>query len=219
MSTVISNKWVFRIIPIQNLEYILCNGIYCKNSSEHLNNNNDFLTIGSKDVIARRDNTIVQCYPETVVNDYVPFYFSVRTPMLYNIITGRGVTALPQEDIIYLCCRLSELATENFLWCFTDGNAAAAITKFYNKLEEIEYKVDWRSVKTTDFRDDNEDGDEDRVRKKHAEFLVKDYLPVKYIKVIVVMNESKKQEVQAVLDKLKLDIEVKINPESKFYFL
>jgi hypothetical protein len=212
----IEKKWIFRIIPIQNLEHNLRDGLYCKNAGK---NNSDFVTIGSKDVIDRRNSAIVKCYPDTVVNDYVPFYFSVRTPMLYNIITGHGVPPRPQEDIIYLCSKLSELATNDFQWCYTNGNAATAITKFYKKLENIENKVDWHSVNTTDFRDDNADGDEDRVRKKHAEFLVKDHVPVEYIKIIVVLNESKKNEVKAILDKLKLNIDVQINPNQKFYFL
>ena len=80
------------------------------------------------------------------MNDYIPFYFSVRTPMLFNIKTGVGVDPFPQEDIIYICCKLSELATDNFHWCYTNGNAAKAISKFFKKLNDIENKVDWRSI-------------------------------------------------------------------------
>ena len=54
--------------------------------------------------------------------------------MLFNIITGHGVSANPQKDIIYIYCKLTELATEDFQWCYTNGNAAQAITKFYNEL-------------------------------------------------------------------------------------
>jgi len=211
----LKNIWVYRIIPINNLKHNLRDGLHCKKAGKA---DNGFVTIGSQDVITRRDTAIVKCYPDTVVNDYVPFYFSVRTPMLFNIKTGHGVPPFPQEDIIYLCCKLEELATENFQWCYTNGNAAAAITKFYKKLQQIEDKVDWRSVLTNDFRDENADGDEDRVRKKHAEFLVKNHVPVEFIKGIAVLNEAKQKEVEKVLKKLKLTIEVKINPKQKFYF-
>lgn len=88
---------VFRIIPIQNLELILSNGLYCKNAGKK---DNGYITIGSTDIITQRDTRIVKCFPDTVVNDYVPFYFSIRTPMLYNIITGHGVPPSPQKDII-----------------------------------------------------------------------------------------------------------------------
>lgn len=212
----IEDIWVYRIIPIQNLTSVLNEGLFCKNAGRKTR---DFLSIGSPDVIARRDKVIVKCYNDTVVNDYIPFHFSVRTPMLYNIITGHGVTKVPQEDIVYLCCRLVELTTKNFKWCYTDGNAAAAISKFFNNLEGIEAYVDWHSIETTDFRDDNSDGDEDRIRKKLAEFLVKEYVPVEYIRKIVVFTTSMHKEVNAIVNRLKLDIEVLINPNGKFYFL
>ena len=92
--------WVFRIVPIQNLEFILRDGLHCKNAGRK---DREFVTIGSEEIITQRDTRLVKCYPDTVVNDYVPFYFSVRTPMLYNIITGHGVPPSPQKDIIYLC--------------------------------------------------------------------------------------------------------------------
>jgi len=206
--------WVFRIIPVQNLENILREGMFCKSAGK---NTSGFVTIGSQDVISRRDTKIVKCYPDTYVNDYVPFYFSVRTPMLYNIITGHGIPAKPQESIIYLGCKFSDLASDKFQWCYTNGNAAAAITRFYTTLEDIEHKIDWHSIDTTDFRDENLDGDEDRIRKKHAEFLVKGHVPVDYIKAIVVLNAGKEKEVKTILGKLDLNIKVHIN--HKFYFV
>jgi len=214
MATDLDKIWVFRIIPIQNLENILREGMFCKSAGK---NNTGFVTIGSEDVISRRDTTIVKCYPDSYVNDYVPFYFSVRTPMLYNIITGHGVPAKPQDSIIYLCCELSDLASDKFQWCYTNGNAAAAITRFYTTLQNVDKNIDWHSIYTTDFRDENADGDEDRIRKKHAEFLVKGHVPVEYIKVIVVLNDQKAIEVKSILDKLDLNIKVHIN--QKFYFV
>lgn len=206
--------WVFRIVPIQNLEYILRDGLHCKNACKQ---DKGFVTIGSKEIIAQRDTRIVKCYPNTVVNDYVPFYFSVRTPMLYNIKTGHGIAASPQKDIIYLCCKLSELATNDFQWCYTNGNASKVITKFYNELYDIDNKLDWRSIETTDFRDENADGDEDRTRKKHAEFLVKEYVPINFIKGIALLNQTIKEQVEKILKDFELTIDVKIKPE--FYFL
>jgi hypothetical protein len=206
----LDNLWVYRIIPIQNLEYILQDGLYCKNAHKK---DTGFVTIGSKEIITERDNRIVACYPDSVVNDYVPFYFSVRTPMLYNIITGHGVPPRPQKDIIYLCFKL---AAENFQWCFTNGNAAKKITKFTNKLNLLG-RLDWHSIQTEDFRDDNADGDEDRIRKKHSEFLVKNHVPLEYVEGIAVLDEKVKTEVETILEKFGIAIEVKI--KTKYYFV
>lgn len=92
MSIDIDKIWVFRIVPIQNLELLLHDGLYCKNADKK---DKEFVIIGSQEIVNQRDTRVVKCYPDTVVNDYVPFYFSVRTPMLYNIITGHGVPASP----------------------------------------------------------------------------------------------------------------------------
>ena len=97
----VNELWVFRIIPIQNLEADLRNGLYSKRNAPK---NPGRIVMGNKEIIGERDSRIVKCYPDTVVNDYVPFYFSVRTPMLYNIITGQGVPRMEQRDIVYLCC-------------------------------------------------------------------------------------------------------------------
>jgi hypothetical protein len=215
MAIGIENLWVFRIIPIQNLEHILREGLYCKNAGENTEN---YMNLGSQDVINRRDAVVVKCYRDTVVNDYIPFYFSIRTPMLYNIITGHGVPAFPQEDIVYLCCRLVDLTTIDFKWCYTNGNAAVAITNFYSSLDNIEVNLDWHSIRTTDFRDDNSDADEDRIRKKHAEFLVKEYVPVEYIKKIVVFDKAAEEKVSEVIKKVGLKIDIIISPGNKFYF-
>jgi hypothetical protein len=55
---------VYRIVPIQNLEYILENGIYCKKECPI---KEDYVNIGSNEVIHRRDEMIVKCFPDTVV--------------------------------------------------------------------------------------------------------------------------------------------------------
>jgi hypothetical protein len=164
----ISELWVYRIIPLGNLRDDLTMGLFAKSSAPSKSNR---IVIANAEIINERDKRTVTCFPDTVVNDYVPFYFSVRTPMLYNLITGHGFPRVPQENIIYLCCRYEDLATEGFQWCFTNGNAAKAITRYYTEHSHLRF-LDWRSIETEDFRHDNADGDEDRIRKKHAEFLV-----------------------------------------------
>lgn len=212
MAIDVEDLWVYRIIQIQNLESDLMMGLYSKNAAP---SNPKRIVIGSKEIIIERDRRPVKCHQPSVVNDYVPFYFSVRTPMLYNIITEYGVDRQNQKDIVYLGCKLVDLTTLRKLWCFTDGNAAKRITKFYKNLDDLD-KIDWVSIETKDFRHDNADGDEDRIRKKHAEFLVKDRVPPNKIGRIAVLNTTVKNEVETIVSKCKLAIEVKVKPN--FYF-
>src|SRR5690349_2319529 len=121
MAVDVNQIWIFRIIPIQNLAADLATGLHSKHTAPV---DPTRVTMGNKEIISARDTRPVKCYPATVVNEYVPFYFSVRTPMLFNIKTGKSVTQRPQSEIVYLCCRLTDLAQNEFQWCFTDGNAA-----------------------------------------------------------------------------------------------
>lgn len=207
-----NSLYVYRIIPIQNLEDDLINGLVCKNKAAV---NPKRVVIGNTEIIKERDTREVACFPGKYVNDHVPFYFSTRTPMLLNIITGRVVPRRPQSEIIYLCFKLSDLATDKFQWCFTDGNAAKKISKFYDDLDDLD-QIDWRSIKSTDFGANNADGDEDRVRKKHSEFLVAGKVPAKKISHIAVLNNTVKEQVTTILAKNKLSIKVVVEP--KFYF-
>lgn len=211
----ISELWVYRIIPVENLEDDLTNGLYSKRSAP---NNSTRIAIGHREIIEEREYRIVKCYPDTVVNDYVPFYFSVRTPMLYNIITGHVVPTKTQKDIIYLCYKYSDLANGEFQWCFTDGNAAKKITKFYTEHSDLD-KLDWRSINTEDFRSNNSDGDEDRIRKKHSEFLILNRVPSNKLGAIVVLNGDAEATVKSIIKKCNLDLNVYINPNKKFYFI
>jgi hypothetical protein len=215
MALDINKLAIYRIMDIARVEDVLAHGFYCKLKYPV---DKEYPTIGNKDIIDQRSRMPVKCFPGTVVNDYVPFYFSVRTPMLFNIKTGHGVPQRPQRDIVYMCYKVSDLATEEYQWCYTDGNAAKSITKFFTDLGQIETNIDWRSIYTTDFRDNNSDGDEDRVRKKHAEFLVRNHVPSKLIRAIVVLNQDVANQVNAILANFDLNVKVAINPQNKFYF-
>jgi len=141
----IEDLFVFRFIHIENLAVDLKCGLFAKNYAK--SHTGQRKLIANSEIIIRRDETPVKCYPDTVVNDYVPFYFSVRTPMLYNIKTGWGVPQISQQDIVYIVCQLNELTTDSFQWCFTNGNAVVIATNFYSDLECLQL-VNWKSIQT-----------------------------------------------------------------------
>lgn len=206
--------WIYRITHFQNLEYILQNGIYYRNSPYFDPN---YVNIGSVDIINHRDTMPVKCFQGDTVNQYVPFYFGVRSPMLYKIKTGHGVTQIPQHEIIYLCCRFRDVVSSDMQWCFTDGNAARHITDFYTNVSELD-QLDWRSIHATEWTDNNSDGDTDRMRKKHSEFLIRDHVPINYVKGIVVLTEARRQYVQNLLQQNNLAIQIHIDTKLQYYY-
>jgi hypothetical protein len=214
MTPKVNDIWVFRMIHYRNLEYILQHGIYYRNSVHF---DPEYVNIGSSSIIDHRSSVSVKCYPGMMVNDYIPFYFGVRSPMLYKIKTGHGVERLPQHEIIYLACRFKEITDSDLQWCFTDGNAARYISKFYRSVDDID-KLDWRSIHAEEWTDNNREGDHDRMRKKHSEFLVKDHIPVQYIKTLVVLTEDRKVYAENLIAHYGLPITVHLDTKYKFYY-
>lgn len=80
-----NREYCYRITHIQNLPLILENGIVNKNHSDADGN---YIEIGNPEIINVRSTTQVRIDGYGVIGDYVPFYFTPKSIMLYNIITG-----------------------------------------------------------------------------------------------------------------------------------
>lgn len=205
---------VFRIVHIDNVEYLLRYGMFTRT---HAQTDPNHINIGDSGLIAQRNTYPVGINPPNgVLGDYVPFYFGPLSPMLLNIATGyRGITRRPQDEIAYIVCRVNTLIQNCAEWCFTDGHAKNAITEFYNDMNDLG-KVDWDMLGQRQWSNTEEDFD--RMRRKQAEFLVKHHVPVNCISSIVVLNEARKTFVEEIITRLDLAIPVRVNPNNQFYY-
>lgn len=205
--------YIYRMIHFKNLEYILTNGI-C--SSKHPNADPNYINIGDSSLIKQRDEYSVGINPPGgTLGEYIPFYFAGQTPMLYRIKKGYSVEKYPQEDIIFICCDTETISEHTNSWCYTDGHAKSKITEFFNDFAYLN-RIDWKAVHARYWK--NDESDMDRTRKKQAEFLVKDFIPVNCIHSIIVRNEQKEVEIQQLLKKLDLDIPVEVDTNNKLYY-
>ncbi len=110
----------YRISHIQNLPHILHVGLCTKH---HPFANPHFISIGNPSIINTRDTTPVKITGYGNIGDYVPFYFTPRSIMLFNIVTGYYapvVPRVPREDILVIRCLVKTLATSPQFF-FTDG--------------------------------------------------------------------------------------------------
>lgn len=78
---------IWRIVHCDNLLWILDNGLHCGNSGVQAPG---WVGIGNPELIDKRANHSVPLLPGGFLNDYVPFYFTPFSPMLWNIHTGWG---------------------------------------------------------------------------------------------------------------------------------
>jgi hypothetical protein len=87
-----SNKaLIFRIIHRDNLPWILDHGLHAR-SGKILDPN--YRNVGNPDLIDKRSRRVVPVGPGGTLSDYVPFYFTPFSIMMYNIKTGYG--GIPQ---------------------------------------------------------------------------------------------------------------------------
>ena len=204
---------VFRIVHIDNVEYLLTHGMFTKT---HAQADPNYINIGDSGLIAQRNTYPVGINPPNgVLGEYVPFYFGPLSPMLLNIKTGyRGITQRPQEDIVYIVCKASTIVEECEEWCFTNGHAKDRLTEFYNDINDL-CEVYWDVVSLRYWHPI--EYFLDRQVRKQAEFLVKHHVPVSCISSIVVLNQTKKEFVEEIIKRLGLEILVQVNPNNQFY--
>lgn len=125
-------EYLYHMTHKDNLDNILKNGLKSHNFARH----NGLLKedIANNEVNARRSR------PEPIygrsVHDYVPFYFNPQNPMLY-------VRRSLQNDIVILAVDRMVLYQKNSL--FTDGNAAADATSFFNNIRDLN-KLSWKCI-------------------------------------------------------------------------
>jgi ssDNA thymidine ADP-ribosyltransferase, DarT len=97
---------IFRIVHKDNVDQVLGAGCHCRST---MMGRSAYVEIGNQELIQKRAQRTVPCSPGGTLSDYVPFYFTPFTPMLYNIKTGYGVPQKPLQDIVILVSSLLRL--------------------------------------------------------------------------------------------------------------
>lgn len=179
-------KYAFRLTHIDNIQYIMSHGLV--RSVSTLRDEN-YVPIGDVQVIQIRKDRKYHGY---CLSDYMPFYFGPRSPMLYVIQHGfNGVRKVAPENIVYCVVRIEDIIKNDVGCIFTDGHALSSLTNYYgkNELAILDSFVKYDDVYSAYW---NSEMDIDLKRRKEAELLINDDLPVQYIRGFVVYNETAK---------------------------
>jgi ssDNA thymidine ADP-ribosyltransferase, DarT len=153
--------------------------------------------------------------PFGCVADYVPFYFAPRSPMLYKLAKG-GVPAYTegQDPLIYLVSTVKTIADAGLRWLFSDGNCAATVTQVFDDLEVLGSMVDWQVMRARMWNNTAEDPD--RMRRRMAEFLVHEHVPIGCLVGIAVRTQGMKEQVENLLAAAAVRLPVQVRPS--WYF-
>ncbi|MBW4694176.1 MAG: DUF4433 domain-containing protein [Lyngbya sp. HA4199-MV5] len=156
-----------------------------------------YTDLANQNIQTRRTKTIVSCGAGGKLTDYVPFYFAPRSPMLYAIHQGNVPTYTEgQEAVIYLVSTVEAVQQASLSFVFTDGHGIMTLTEFFDDLAQLD-QVDWQVMSLKYWFDTPEDND--RKRRRQAEFLVYQFFGWQLVTEVGVIHPSVKGEVEQCL--------------------
>ena len=194
---------IFRVTHVDNLAWILDHGLHCKASDVQDPN---FVEIGNADLIRKRPTKRVPVRPGGTLDQYIPFYFTPCSPMLYNIRTGwNNVTQRPSRELVLLVTSLRTLATHGVPFVFSDRHALMQFATFSHSLDDLN-GLAWGYWQEQNFRRDPDNPE--KVERYQAEALVYRHLQVERIGAIACSNEPEQARIGALVRDCGQQIEV-----------
>lgn len=201
---------IYHITHVANLPGILADGgLWCDRL--RATRAAGAVSIAHQHIKNRRARRRVPVAAGGTLSDYVPFYFAPRSPMLFTISRGnvQGYSE-GQQPIVHLVSTAETAVALNKPWTFTDGHAEMMISQFFTDLGQLSEAIDWpvmRSQYWNDTKDDN-----DRKRRRQAEFLVHEFFPWSAIRWIGVRDNAMQRRVELTLSSIDPKPEIVVEP-------
>jgi hypothetical protein len=212
-ATPVGNRWIYHFTHLDNVASIRTTGFLRCDADAR-----DGMTrteVGARDIKEARRQRTIPIAPGGHVGDYVPFYFAPLSPMIYRIacdhrdrVAGRyqgGDTLL-----VYFVARVADVVQAGLTWVATDGNAATATTEFTSDLDAMTGMIDWPLM--TAERWNNTSSDPDRQRRRQAEFLVHQAVPLGLIQRVAVHGDERRSQISKLLGDHALGQRIIVRP-------
>lgn len=194
-----------------NLPWILEHGLHCPTSATL---DPGFVAIGRDEIIDRRASRSVPCGSGGVLADYVPFYFTPRSIMAYNINTGHnGLRQRRSDELVVLTTSIPRLLERSIAFVFYDGQAMLAESTCHVHAADLP-AIDWGLLNSGDFSRDPEDPG--KLGRYQAEALVHRHLPVEALLGIGCYNSTTASEVELLVKQCGKQCPVKAAPRMFF---
>lgn len=204
----LNKTYLYRMTHIENISHIFQNGITHSTSA---NSNPDFVSIGDASLIVTRNNFLLNNGRR--LGEYIPFYFGVRTPMLYVLQNGFNmVSSTSAEKIVYCVSSVQKIIDLNLEFIFTDGHAVDGFSSQYTvaDIQNLDTILDKNAIHGKYWKDEN---DLDRKRRKEAEFLVLGDIAIDAILSFITYDENSRNKI------IKFGADAaKVQFNSEYYF-
>ena len=196
---------IFRIVHQENVSAILRIGCHCRSAQ----NGGEYVEIGNPELIQKRTSREVPCRPGGTLSDYVPFYFTPFSPMLYNIKTGyNGITQRPMSEIVMFVSSLRLLEKRGISFVFSDRHAYLRTALFSSSFDDLG-RIIWPTLQERNFRRD----DLERFEKYQAEALVHKHVPLEAFLGAACYDAQSASSMKARVEAAGLNLKVAIRPQ------
>lgn len=203
---------LFRITHVDNLPWLLANGLSCA-SANVLDPN--FVEIGNPDLISKRKQRAVLLAPHGTLADYVPFYFTPKSPMLLNIKTGyKGITRRPNAEIAILVSSVQYMQESDVKLLFTDRHAYVRSADWSDDPVNLASMIDWDILQRHDFK--QTDDYPEKMDRYQAEALAYRHVPVAALIGIGCASAPDQSSIENMVRRAGLNLRVVSRPQ--WYF-
>ena len=186
---------IYHITHVDNLPSIAALGLLC---DREVARGTLFHSIAHDEIKQIRAETEVPCGPGGTLDEYVPFYFAPRSPMLYTINQGNVASVADgQTWIVHLVLSADDLMGAQEC-VFTNGHAIMDLSDFFTDLANLS-ELDWTAVNSRKWGSYYDPTDETK-RKKQSEFLARTTVPWEQVRRIGVPSEACAERVLELLD-------------------
>jgi hypothetical protein len=202
---------IFRIVHRDGLPWIFENGLHAKNGEMF---DPQYRNIGNPDLIDRRSRRVVPIPPDGTLSDYIPFYFTPFSIMMYNINTGYGgIKHVPNDEIAILVSSLHRVKKLDIPFVFTNQHAYPAAAEFFSDLSDLD-RIDWPLLQSRNFKHDPDDpGKKERYQ---AEALIWKHLPLDALLGVCCYNKAASAWIQS--ETARRQLQIQINTQPGWYF-
>lgn len=198
---------IFRVTHIRNIPWALRHGL-C--ASLHDEQDPDFVSIGLGELIQARRRRKIPIDPGGSLADYVPFYFTPYSPMLYNIVTGRNVERRPRRELAVLVSSLRRAVELERPFVVSDRHAYLSNARFTNEISRLSEWVPWSLLRGRDFKREPENPE--KTERYQAEALIYRHLPAHALDGVVVYNEEAEEWVARYADEAEVSPRIVVRP-------
>ena len=206
-----TKAFIFRIAHVECVPWILRHGLHCRSAPEQ---DPHYVNIGNASLIDKRSRHAVPIPPGGTLSDYVPFYFTPYSIMMYNIHTGYGgITRRPNHDIVIFVSSLPHVAAQGIRFIFTNQHAYPPMAGYFTDLAQLD-QIDWPLLQSRNFKHNPDDpGKKERYQ---AEALIWKHVPLEALQGVCCYTPAVEQQLKAEIERRALSFKVAV--QQGWYF-